>query len=205
MHHRSSGDLINPAEASVANLADLDQFPGQEFPFKYMPSEFVPTRNSSLIDVGGQPASSKASPSSSSPSRRSVQLMVAEASSSTPGRTVASEASTKYLHQPPPPPPPPPPPRTGASHPSAELSSATAADAPLTYQQGPLLLFPDTSALITMLGANGPQNRTYFTMATLQALARQNRFGRNLPRVWRKRSMLFSYLYLIASLRLSFL
>eukprot|EP00798_Chlamydomonas_sp_ICE-L_P013400 gene13398-19251_t len=46
------------------------------------------------------------------------------------------------------------------------------------YRSGPLLIFPDTSALLSMLGANIDLARPSITMDILQRLAQEGRFGR---------------------------
>ena len=76
------------------------------------------------------------------------------------------------------PPPPPPPPRASPSTPG----QAPAAAAPPSASRGPLLLFPDTSALLPMLGASAAMaTPTLLTLDALGALARAGRFGRALP------------------------
>ncbi|KAL4447204.1 hypothetical protein ABPG77_007237 [Micractinium sp. CCAP 211/92] len=64
----------------------------------------------------------------------------------------------------------------GAGEAVGEPPGATAGTA------GPLLLFPDTSALLPMLGAGaGVSLPTFFTLDMLGRLAQQGRFGRALP------------------------
>ncbi|KAI3428192.1 hypothetical protein D9Q98_006572 [Chlorella vulgaris] len=67
--------------------------------------------------------------------------------------------------------------------PAAELGSLAAGAAGGTGGVlGPLLLFPDTSALLPMLGAGADVSiPTFFTLELLGQLARQARFGRALP------------------------
>ncbi|KAF5840569.1 hypothetical protein DUNSADRAFT_16232 [Dunaliella salina] len=49
------------------------------------------------------------------------------------------------------------------------------------FAPGPLLLFPDTSALLSMLGCNVDLPRPPLTLSMLASLAREGRFGRALP------------------------
>ncbi|PRW56620.1 Serine threonine- kinase CTR1 isoform B [Chlorella sorokiniana] len=69
--------------------------------------------------------------------------------------------------------------------PSAEPASSaapSAAAAPAAAAAGPLLLFPDTSALLPMLGAGERVALpTFFTLELLEGLAKAGRFGRALP------------------------
>lgn len=58
------------------------------------------------------------------------------------------------------------------------VSQPEAADGSGTAEEGPLLVFPDTSALLQMLS---DRNRGAFTMKALQELAERQRFGRSLP------------------------
>lgn len=91
-----------------------------------------------------------------------------------------------------PPPPPPPPAKLAAA---TSNSSSTAFAAPLLpaqagsssstnssaveYQDGPLMLFVDTSAFLAMLGCPGSvTSSTNLTLKLLQALAGSGRFGR---------------------------
>ena len=61
----------------------------------------------------------------------------------------------------------------GAPQPTAAASGGSA---------GPLLLFPDTSALLPMLGAaERVAIPTFFTLDLLEGLAKAGRFGRALP------------------------
>ena len=65
---------------------------------------------------------------------------------------------------------------------AAAAAAAPAAAAPRPRSAGPLLLFPDTSALLPMLGAGaGVSVPTFFTLDLLGRLVAQGRFGRTLP------------------------
>eukprot|EP00882_Tetradesmus_deserticola_P028178 GHRQ01031372.1.p1 GENE.GHRQ01031372.1~~GHRQ01031372.1.p1 ORF type:complete len:229 (+),score=102.64 GHRQ01031372.1:91-687(+) len=101
---------------------------------------------------------------------------------------------------PPPPPPPPALPKTlptsfstvssataPESYPAPAAAAATKAagdssSASVSYQDGPLMLFVDTSAFLSMLGCAGSvASGTALTLKLLQALAGSGRFGRGLP------------------------
>lgn len=68
-----------------------------------------------------------------------------------------------------------------AAAPAAATTTPSAAQAS-SAATGPLLLFPDTSALLPMLGAGERVSLpTFFTLELLEGLARAGRFGRALP------------------------
>ncbi|KAG1668748.1 hypothetical protein FOA52_014294 [Chlamydomonas sp. UWO 241] len=71
--------------------------------------------------------------------------------------------------------PPPPPPR------AAPEASAARGGSGGDYDPGPLLLFPDTSAMLSMLGANTESGAPPLSLELMEALAGQGRFGRSLP------------------------
>lgn len=78
---------------------------------------------------------------------------------------------------------PPPPPRAALAAEAMGASASTGvrgtAAAAVEYQEGPLMLFLDTSALLSMLGCAGNvTSNTCFTLKLLQALAGSGRFGR---------------------------
>ncbi|KAL4443702.1 hypothetical protein ABPG75_011439 [Micractinium tetrahymenae] len=127
--------------------------------------------------------------------RRGWQAQQAQQATS----AASSQASTATNVPRPPPPPPRPAPAPAAA---AAAEAAAGAAAPAAAQQaaaghqeavagpqeavagtaGPLLLFPDTSALLPMLGAGaGVSLPTFFTLDMLGRLAQQGRFGRALP------------------------
>lgn len=78
------------------------------------------------------------------------------------------------------PPPPPPPAVAGAADRSA-ASWSLSSTSTQAFGRGPLLLFPDTSALLSMLGANAQLGPPVLSMSSLQALAATGQFGRSLP------------------------
>lgn len=100
-------------------------------------------------------------------------------------------AATIAAAPPPPPPPPqagapPPPPPAAAAAPYTAAAAAAAPSAPSasaspSWGRGPLLLFPDTSAVLSMLGANLSLARPVVSLGELQRLAAAGRFGRSLP------------------------
>jgi hypothetical protein len=102
-----------------------------------------------------------------------------------------------FVQQPPPPPPPaavkpqqtPPSnvtfsfsakPSTSSAAAAAELAGDSCSSSPaVSYQDGPLMLFVDTSAFLSMLGCPGNvASGTCLTLKLLQALAGSGRFGR---------------------------
>ncbi|KAL4858459.1 hypothetical protein ACK3TF_001437 [Chlorella vulgaris] len=108
-----------------------------------------------------------------------------------PSEAAVLRAARQGWTQGPQPVPPPSPPAAAAGakpiravkQPAAELGSLAAVAAGGTgWASGPLLLFPDTSALLPMLGAGADVSvPTFFTLELLGQLARQARFGRALP------------------------
>ncbi|KAK9864755.1 hypothetical protein WJX84_002779 [Apatococcus fuscideae] len=81
-------------------------------------------------------------------------------------------------------PPPPPPPRPSTASAAFPKPPAVPSDAPVDStpgrSQGPLLLFPDTSALLVLIGAV-PAHSGRLGLQSLQELAKAGLFGRALP------------------------
>lgn len=87
--------------------------------------------------------------------------------------------TTPLVHEPPPPPPRAAPSTLAAAAIPSPAAAASPAVPPVQYQDGPLMLFVDTSAFLAMLGCGGSvASNTCFTMKLLQALAGSGRFGR---------------------------
>jgi hypothetical protein len=126
-----------------------------------------------------------------------VAAMSAEAAGVRPQQD--DNAVLPFMQQPPPPPPPaaakpqqkPPgsvkfsfsagPSTSSAAGAAAEPAgdSSSSSSAAVSYQDGPLMLFVDTSAFLSMLGCPGNvASGTCLTLKLLQALAGSGRFGR---------------------------